>query len=63
MSDFKFIKEQAAIVNITETDGVAAVGANPTKAEYDVVVTLVNANKAKINDLLAKLRLANIIIE
>jgi len=57
------IVEQAAIVNITDADGVAAVGANPTKAEYDVVVALANANKAKINDILAKLRLANVIAE
>ena len=57
------IVEQVAIVNIAEADSVAAVGANPTKAEYDVVVALANANKAKINDILAKLRLANIIAE
>ena len=57
------IVEQVAIADITEADGVVAVGANPTKAEYDVVVALVNANKVKINDILAKLRLANIIAE
>ena len=57
------IVEQVAIANIALADGVAAVGANPTKAEYDVVVALANANKAKINDILAKLRLANIIAE
>ena len=57
------IVEQVAIADIAEADGVVAVGANPTKAEYDVVVALANANKAKINDILAKLRLANIIAE
>ena len=57
------IVEQVAIADIALADGVAAVGANPTKAEYDVVVALANANKAKINDILAKLRLANIITE
>ena len=57
------IVEQVAIADIALADGVAAVGANPTKAEYDVVVALANANKAKINDILAKLRLANIIAE
>ena len=53
---------QAAIIDIAAADGTAAVGATPTKAEYDVLVTLANANKAKINDILAKLRLANIIV-
>ena len=62
MSDFKYTTEQIAIVDIAVADGVAAAGANPTKAEYDVVVALANANKAKINDILAKLRLADIII-
>lgn len=57
------IVEQVAIVDIAEVDSVAAAGATPTKAEYDVVVALANANKAKINDILAKLRLANIITE
>jgi len=63
MSDFKYTTEQVAIANIAEANGVAAAGANPTKAEYDVVVALANANKAKINDILAKLRLANIILD
>ena len=34
---------------IASADGVAAAGANPTKAEYDVVVTLVNEIKASLN--------------
>ncbi len=57
------IVEQLAIADIDAADGVAAAGANPTKAEFDAVVTLANANKAKINALLAELRLANIIAE
>ena len=38
-----------AAAPITSPDGVAAAGANPTKAEYDVVVTLVNEIKAALN--------------
>lgn len=34
---------------ITAADATAAAGANPTKAEFDVVVTLVNQIKAKLN--------------
>lgn len=33
---------------ITSASGVAAAGANPTKAEYDVVVTLANELKADV---------------
>ena len=35
----------------TKTDGAAAAGEAPTKAEYDAVVTLVNDLKAKYNAL------------
>jgi predicted regulator of Ras-like GTPase activity (Roadblock/LC7/MglB family) len=34
---------------IASPDGVAAAGANPTKAEYDAVVLLVNELKAALN--------------
>lgn len=34
---------------IASADGAAAAGAAPTKAEYDVVVTLVNEIKASLN--------------
>ena len=39
---------------IASPDGVAAAGAAPTKAEYDVVVTLVNEIKAAINAVATK---------
>lgn len=45
---------------VSAADGVAAAGANPTKAEFDAVVTLANANKAAINALLTKLKNAGL---
>lgn len=43
-------------ISVTSPNGVAAAGANPTKAEYDAVVTLVNELKADLNALIAALR-------
>lgn len=37
---------------ITTANLVAAAGANPTKAEYDLCVALVNELKAKLNKIL-----------
>lgn len=34
---------------VTSPNATAAVGANPTKAEFDAVVTLVNELKARVN--------------
>lgn len=53
--------QQAAVANIASADGVAAVGATPTKAEFDAVVTLSNETKAQLNAALAALRTAGII--
>jgi hypothetical protein len=53
--------EQAAVADVASANGVAAAGANPTKAEFDAVVTLANETKAQLNAALAALRLANII--
>lgn len=39
----------ADLVTTALANGVAAAGANPTKAEYDVVVALVNDLKSKFN--------------
>lgn len=55
--------EQAAVADVASADGVAAAGANPTKAEFDVVVTLANKLKAQLNAALAALRAAGIIAE
>lgn len=46
----------AGLTNVTATDATPAAGANPTKAEFDVLVTLANANKAKINQIIAALK-------
>ena len=46
----------AALTTVTAANGVAAAGATPTKAEYDVVVTLTNANKTAINAIIAALK-------
>ena len=65
----------AVAAGVTAADGVAAAGEAPTKAEFDAVVTLANAckvvvnelltlgndNKAVTNGLLAKLKAARII--
>ena len=50
----------AAQVNVATADAVASVAA-PTKAEFDAVVALANANKAAINGLLGKLRTAGLL--
>lgn len=49
---------QADMVAVTTT---AAAGANPTKAEFDKVVTDLVAARTTINGLLAKLRAAGLI--
>jgi len=51
--------EQATTVAaVAAVDGVAAAGANPTKAEFDAVVTLANESKAQLNAALAALKAA-----
>lgn len=40
---------------VTSPDVTPAAGANPTKAEFDAVVTLLNETKAKLNALLAEI--------
>jgi len=56
------IVEQAAEADIAQADA-ADQGAGYVEADVDSIADLANVNKAKINDLLAKLRLANIIAE
>lgn len=41
---------------VAAADAVAAAGATPTKAEYDVVVALVNELKADFNTLVDAIR-------
>lgn len=57
------IVEQAAVDDVAAADAVAAAGANPTKEEFDAVVTLANELKAQLNTALTALRTANIIAE
>jgi hypothetical protein len=45
---------------IATADLVAAAGASPTKAEYDLAVAMANGNKAKINAILAALKAAGL---
>lgn len=45
-----------ALTNVTAADAAPAADATPTKAEFDVLVTLANANKAKINAIIAALK-------
>ena len=58
----KRLDSNAAVADVTAADAVAAAGAAPTKAEYDVLVTEANETKAKLNTLLARLRTAGIIL-
>lgn len=44
--------EVQEVPKITTANLAAAAGANPTKAEYDLCVALVNELKAKLNQLL-----------
>lgn len=46
----------AALTAATSANGVAAAGAEPTKAEYDAVVALVNELKGKVNGIIAALK-------
>lgn len=51
------VKSQVtALTAVTAPDAAAAAAAAPTKAEYDVLVTLANANKAKINAIITALK-------
>ncbi|MCC9154901.1 hypothetical protein LZP81_30820 [Streptomyces parvulus] len=54
-------KQAAAQSDMVAVTTTAAAGANPTKAEFDKVVTDLAAARTTINGLLAKLRSAGII--
>lgn len=43
-------------LTVSSTSPVAAAGASPTKAEYDVAVTLINELKTKMNTLITALK-------
>lgn len=45
-----------ALAAVTAANGAPAVGDPPTKAEFDALVTLANANKAAINAIIAALK-------
>jgi len=54
-------KQAAAQADMAAVTTTAAAGANPTKAEFDKVVTDLTAARNTINGLLAKLRTAGLI--
>ncbi|MFJ3794940.1 hypothetical protein ACIPSJ_01490 [Streptomyces sp. NPDC090088] len=54
-------KQAAAQADMAAVTTTAAAGANPTKAEFDKVVTDLTAARTTINGLLAKLRSAGLI--
>ncbi|MFF6985601.1 hypothetical protein [Streptomyces sp. NPDC010273] len=54
-------KQAAAQADLAAVTTTAAAGANPTKAEFDKVVTDLTAARTTINGLLAKLRSAGLI--
>ena len=46
----------AALVAVTAANGVPAAGGTVTKAEFDALVTLANANKTAINAIISALK-------
>ena len=46
----------AALVAVAAANGVPAAGATVTKAEFDALVTLANANKTAINAIISALK-------
>lgn len=54
--DLAVSTQVASLTNVTQANAAPAAGAEPTKAEYDVLVALANANKAKINQIIAALK-------
>lgn len=58
----KTLTHNTAVASVATANATAAAGANPTKAEFDAVVTLLNETKAQLNTLLATLRSAGIIL-
>lgn len=49
-------RQTAAVPNAAAATAAAAAGATPTKAEYDALLTDVNALRTKLNALLAAMR-------
>ena len=45
-----------ALTAVTAANATAAAAAEPTKAEFDVLVTLANANKTAINAIITALK-------
>lgn len=58
----KTVTGNTTVAAVASADGVAAAGANPTKAEFDAVVTLANETKAQLNTVIARLKTAGIIL-
>lgn len=54
-------RQAAAQADMAAVTTTAAAGANPTKAEFDKVVTDLTAARNTINGLLAKLRAAGLL--
>lgn len=57
---FGGVKQVAKVDAVSSPDAVASAESNPTKAEFDKVVTLVNELKSKFNDGLTKVITAGI---
>lgn len=50
----------ALVASVSASNAAAAAGDNPTKAEFDAVVTLANANKTAINAVISALKTAGL---
>ncbi|MCR4442956.1 MAG: hypothetical protein QHH10_12045 [Peptococcaceae bacterium] len=58
--DTFYLHHAQAQAAIAADDAAQAAGANPTKAEYDAAVALINETKSVVNGLLTKLKNARI---
>ena len=48
--------DKIGALSVTTANAVVAAGANPTKAEYDAAVTLINELKTDLNALITALK-------
>lgn len=55
------VKQAAAVADVSAADAAVAAAETVTKAEFDAVVALTNADKATLNALLAACRAAGIL--
>lgn len=58
----KTVTGNATVAAVASANIVGSAGANPTQAEYATAVLLANETKARLNDVIARLKTAGIIL-